>query len=101
LHILPEKDVHIRGMVLANLATTYQQMLEYDHAAKIFQQIVHDAQKTGNFVFEILGTSGQAQMVLQQGRLHQGFEIASQGIRRLETTRKSTPFSATLYGELG
>ncbi|MBI5963637.1 MAG: hypothetical protein HY863_09205 [Chloroflexi bacterium] len=101
LQILPEADAHVRSMLYANLATAYEQMLDYDHAAEMFQWIVRDAQATGNFAAEILGTSGQAQMVLQQGRLHLGFEIASQGIKRLETFGRSTPFSATLYGELG
>ncbi len=101
LQILPEVDAPVRSMLYANLATAYAQMLDYDHAAEMFQWIVRDAQATGNFAAEILGTSGQAQMVLQQGRLHLGFEIASQGIKRLETSGRSTPFSATLYGELG
>lgn len=101
LQILPEADAHVRSMLYANLATAYEQMLDYDHAAEMFQRIVRDAQATGNFTAEILGTSGQAQMVLQQGRLHLGFEIASQGIKRLEASGRSTPFSATLYGELG
>ena len=101
LQILPEADAPVRSMLYANLATAYAQMLDYDHAAEMFQWIVRDAQATGNFAAEILGTSGQAQMVLQQGRLHLGFEIASHGIKRLETSGRSTPFSATLYGELG
>ena len=101
LKLLPKADTHVRSMVYVNLATAYQQMLDYDHAAEIFQMIVRDAQATGNFTFEILGISGQAQMELQQGQLHRGFEIASYGVGRLETTGKSTPFSATLYGELG
>jgi LuxR family maltose regulon positive regulatory protein len=101
LQLLPEADAHVRSMVYLNLATAYQQMLDYDHAAGIFQMIVRDAQAAGNFIFEILGISGRAQMMLQQGQLHLGFEVASQGIKRLEITGKSTPFSATLYGELG
>jgi LuxR family transcriptional regulator, maltose regulon positive regulatory protein len=101
LHLLPETAVHIRSLIHINQATIYQQMLDYDHAAETFQMIVRDSQATGNFTFEILGTSGQAQMLLQQGKLHAGFEIASQGVRRLEITGKTTPFSATLYGELG
>ena len=101
LQILPETAVHIRSLIYINQATIYQQMLDYDHAAETFQMIVRDSQATGNFTFEILGTSGQAQMLLQQGKLHAGFEIASQGVRRLEITGKTTPFSATLYGELG
>jgi len=101
LQILPETDEHVRNMVLVNLAMAYQQMLEYDRAADTFQRIVQDARQRDNFIFEILGISGQAQMLLLQGRLHSAFEIASQGIRRLETTGRSTPFSATLFGELG
>lgn len=101
LQILPETAVHIRSLIHINQATIYQQMLDYDHAADTFQMIVQDSQATGNFTFEILGTSGQAQMLLQQGKLHASFEIASQGVRRLEITGKTTPFSATLYGELG
>jgi LuxR family maltose regulon positive regulatory protein len=101
LQILPEAEVHVRSMALVNLATAYQQMLDYDHAAEAFQMIVRDAQAMGNYVLETLGISGQAQMVLIQGRLHLGFKIASEGINRLEASGKSTPFSATLYGELG
>jgi LuxR family maltose regulon positive regulatory protein len=101
LQLLPEADTHVRNMVYINLATAYEQLLDYIRAAETFQMIARDARATGNFVFEILGISGQAQMVLQQGQLHLGFEIALQGIKRLETTGRTTPFSATLYGELG
>ena len=88
LQILPEADAHVRNMVYINLATAYEQMLDYDRAAETFQMIVRDARATGNFAFEILGISGQAQMLLQQGQLHPGFEIASQGVHRLEERRK-------------
>jgi ATP/maltotriose-dependent transcriptional regulator MalT len=101
LQILPEAEAHVRSMILVNLATAYQQMLDYDHAAETFQMIVRDAQAVGDHVSETLGTSGQAQMVLQQGRLHLAFEIASEGIKRLQASEKANPFSATLYGELG
>ncbi|RPI30283.1 MAG: hypothetical protein EHM70_14290 [Chloroflexota bacterium] len=101
LLILPEKDAPVRSMILVNLATAYQQMLDYDRAAETFQLIVQLAQASGDYVSEILGTSGQAQMVLQQGRLHLAYEIALDEINRLEAAGRSTPFSATLYGELG
>ena len=101
LQILPQADAHVRSMVYVNLATAYQQMLDYERAAETFQIIVRDAQARGDYVSETLGISGQAQMVLQQGRLRLGFEIASEGIKRLEASGRATPFSATLYGELG
>lgn len=101
LRTLTEADAHVRSMLYVNLATAYQQMLDYDHAAEAFQMIVRDAQATGDYVVETLGTSGQVQMVLQQGRLHLAFETASEGIKRVEASGKNIPFSATLYGEVG
>ncbi len=101
LQLLPEVESNVRSMLHVNLAMGYEQMLDYEHAAETFQWIVQDARAAGNFAVEIMGISGQAQMVLQQGQLRHTFEIASMGVNRLETTGKSTPFSATLYGELG
>jgi LuxR family maltose regulon positive regulatory protein len=101
LQILPEAEAHVRSMLLVNLATAYQQMLDYDHAVEAFQWIVRDAQATGDHVSETLALSGQAQMVLQQGKLQLAFKIASEGIKRLEASGNVNPFSATFYGELG
>lgn len=101
LQILPVEDAHVRSMALVNLATAYQQTLDYDHAAETFQMLVRDAQARSDHVLETLGTSGRAQMVLQQGRLHLCYEIASEGIKRVEASGRTTPFSATLFGELG
>ncbi len=100
LDILPETDILMRNMVAINLATTYEQMLDYDHAAETFQMIARNARLMGDTIFEPLGLSGQARMELIQGHLHKTFEIASEGIRRLEETGKKTPFSATFFGEL-
>ena len=101
LQIQPRADAHVRSMLLTNLAMAYQQLLDYDGAAGTFERIVQDAREAGNFVLETLGASGQAQMLLQQGRLHLAFETASEGASRLEASGKMTPFGATLYGELG
>jgi LuxR family maltose regulon positive regulatory protein len=98
---LPEVDPPVRSMIYITLAKAYQQTLDYDRAAEVFQMIVQDARRIGDITFEVLGTSGQAQMVLKQGRLHRTFEIVTEGIRRLELSGKKVPFSATLYGELG
>jgi LuxR family transcriptional regulator, maltose regulon positive regulatory protein len=99
--LLPEIDPNIRGMIYTTLAKSYQQTLDYEHAAAVFQMIVQDARRSGDMTFEVLGISGEAQMVLKQGRLHRTYEIVSEGIRRMEMSGKKVPFSATLYGELG
>jgi LuxR family maltose regulon positive regulatory protein len=99
--MLPEVDTIIRSMIYVTLAKAYQVTLDYDRAAEVFQMIVQDARRSGDITFEVLGTAGQAQMVLKQGRLHQTHKIVSEGIRRLKLSGKKVPFSATLYGELG
>jgi LuxR family maltose regulon positive regulatory protein len=99
--ILSKVDPHVRSMIYLTLAKAYQLTLDYDRATEVFQMIVRDAKREGDMTFEVLGTSGQAQMVLKQGRLHRTYEIVNEGIRRLEMSGKKVPFSATLYGELG
>jgi LuxR family maltose regulon positive regulatory protein len=99
--MLPEVDPNIRSMIYVTLAKAYQQTFDYDRAAEVFQMLVQDARRIGDVTFEVLGTSGQAQMVLKQGRLHRTYEIVHEAIRRLEMSGKKVPFSATLYGELG
>jgi LuxR family maltose regulon positive regulatory protein len=101
LKILPEQDAAVRSMLYVNLATAYQQVLDYGRAAGIFELIVRDARAAGNVFVEILGISGRGQMLLQQGKLHAACEAAMEGVSRLKATGRVTPFSATLYGELG
>jgi LuxR family transcriptional regulator, maltose regulon positive regulatory protein len=100
-NILADVDPNIRSMISITLAKAYQQSFDYERAAEIFQMIVQDARRSGDLTFEILGISGEAQMVLKQGRLRRTHEIASEGIQRVQSSGKKVPFSATLYGELG
>lgn len=99
--MLPEVDPNIRSMIYVTLAKAYQKTFDYARAAKVFQMLVQDARRIGDMTFEVLGSSGQAQMELKQGRLHRTFETVQEAIRRLEMSGKKVPFSATLYGEIG
>ncbi len=88
-------------MAQLELAMSYQQLSDYEQAAGMFQGIARDARGRGDFISELLGISARARLVLQQGKLHQAFQIAQEGLERMETTGKFTPFSATLFGEIG
>ena len=101
LQMLPASELHIRSMASLNLATACEQLLEYDEAAAIYHRIVDAARGSGDATTEILGASAEARMLLQQGRLHAAFEAAREAVTRLETSGRSNPFVATLYGELG
>jgi LuxR family maltose regulon positive regulatory protein len=52
-------------------------------------------------VSEMLGFAGLTQMALEHGRLHFAFEMASQGIERIEQLRSLPSISGALYEELG
>ncbi|HEX8993036.1 MAG TPA: LuxR C-terminal-related transcriptional regulator [Anaerolineales bacterium] len=101
LKMLPESELHIRSMLFLNLATACEQLLEYDEATTIYHRIVDEARASGDATTEILGASAEARMLLQQGRLHAAFEAAREAVTRLETSGRTSPFSATLYSELG
>jgi LuxR family maltose regulon positive regulatory protein len=100
LRRLPDAASAIRTLAAVTLATAHATLLDYDRAAEIFERIVREARSRDDFATEILSTSGQAQMMLLQGRLGAAYRIAAAGIERLEHSGRSTPFSATLYGEL-
>jgi LuxR family maltose regulon positive regulatory protein len=99
--LLPEVDPLARSMISMTLAKAYQQTLDYERAAQVFQMIVQDARSSGDIPHEILGTAGAAQMYLKQGRLRRGYEVAGEAVERMERSGRKVPFGATLYGELG
>ncbi len=101
LELLPESAITVRTLTLLCLGTAYQQLSEYEQAALIFQQVAADARARGDYVSELVGISGRARMILEQGKLHLAFDVANEGLQRISTLGKSTPFSASLYGEIG
>ncbi len=101
LEIVPEQDSYVRSLIYMGLAGAYQQMDDYAHAVEAFQMIVQHGRTAANYVSEILGLSGLGLMALDHGQNHLAFEIASQGIERIEQSGSLFPISATVYGELG
>ena len=101
LEIVPEQDGYVRSQIYMGMAGAYQQMDDYAHAVEAFQMIVQHGRAAANFVSEMLGLSGLGLMALEHGQLHFAFEIASQGIERIERSGSLPPISAAVYGELG
>lgn len=100
-HMLPIDNIYMRTLMQLEQATAYQQLSEFEQAALTFQKIAMDARKRGDFDSELLGISGRARMTLQQGKLNLTKQIAEEGLRRMEVSGRLTPFSATLFGEIG
>ncbi len=101
LEITTETDIHVHSMIYLGLAGAYQQMDEYPRAREAYQMIIRLGQASGNSIIEMLGVSGLALLAIQHGELHLAYEIASQGIDRLERSGALPPISTAIYGELG
>jgi tetratricopeptide (TPR) repeat protein len=67
LEIMPQQDDQVRNMIYLGLANACQQMEEYDHAVNAFQMIIKLGQTAGISVYELLGISGLALLVIQHG----------------------------------
>jgi LuxR family maltose regulon positive regulatory protein len=100
LEILPEDETQVRSMTYMGLADAYQQTLDYERAERACEMIIQHGRVTGDLPSEMFGLSYLGRMVLQQGKLHSAWEIASGALQRIERTGSFSPFSATLYGEL-
>ncbi len=100
LEIAPHEEGQVRSMIYLGLADAYRQMDDYNHAAEAFQNLIQLGQASGNSVTELLGSSALALLAIQHGQLHFAFEIASQGIARMERSGSLPPVSQAMYGEL-
>jgi LuxR family maltose regulon positive regulatory protein len=101
LAIAPPGDHHGRSMVYTALATAYELMDDYDRAVEAYQMLIQHGRSSANLISELLGRAGLALMAMQCGRLRFAFDIASQGIERVERSGALPPISQALYGELG
>jgi LuxR family maltose regulon positive regulatory protein len=101
LEMATGKDHFVRSLIYLGLADAYQQMDDYVHAVEAFQMIVRHGQAAANIIVELLGLTGLSAMALRHGQLHLAFEIASQGVNRVERSGSLPPISAAVYGELG
>jgi LuxR family maltose regulon positive regulatory protein len=97
----PPGDHYSRSMVYTALATAYELMDDYDRAVEAYQMLIQHGRSSANLVSELLGRAGLALMAMQRGRLRFAFDVASQGIERVERSGALPPISQALYGELG
>jgi LuxR family transcriptional regulator, maltose regulon positive regulatory protein len=101
LSLLPPEDVHVRSLIFSGLAGAYKQMNDYPRAAQAYRELIEYGREAGSFVSEMMGISGLALYAMERGELHFAFELASQGVERVERSGILSPISAAVYGELG
>ena len=101
LEITPEDDGRVRSLIYLGLANAYQQLDDYARAADAFQMIIRYGRAAPNSVSELLGSSGLALLAIQHGQLHFAYDLAAEGIERVERSGSLPPISTAVYGELG
>jgi LuxR family transcriptional regulator, maltose regulon positive regulatory protein len=97
---LPE-DGYVLGLVYHALATAYVVTGDYARAVETYQKAVVASRTAGNFAAEVMCIAALVQMALQHGQLNFAFELASQGIERVEQEGMLSPITAALYGSVG
>jgi tetratricopeptide (TPR) repeat protein len=66
-----------------------------------YQRLIRYGRSAANLIVEMSGVSGLALLALQHGQLHFAYNLASQGIERMERSGILPPIAAAVYGELG
>ncbi len=67
----------------------------------MYQKTIQHSRVAGHIVSEVMGLSVLTHVALQRGQLHTAFDVASQGVDRLERIGSQPPISAMVYGALG
>jgi LuxR family maltose regulon positive regulatory protein len=101
LEIAAKDDSPTLSLIYLGLADAYQQMDDYTQALETYQQIIQLGRRVENIVYEMLGVAALVLMAIEHGQLHFGFDIASQGLERMEHSGALPPVSTAVYGELG
>ena len=100
LAVAPEDDPYLRGLLYGGLASTYKQMNDYPRAVEAYEILIHHGRMAGSFVSELMGISALGLYAMERGELQFAFEVASQGIERVERSGTLPPISSAVYGEI-
>jgi LuxR family transcriptional regulator, maltose regulon positive regulatory protein len=101
LQIVPEQEARVRSQIYLAMTGAYQQLDDYGRAVEAYQRLIQYGRSANNLTVEMSGVSGLALLALQHGQLHFAYNLASQGIERIERSGSLPPITAALYGELG
>ncbi len=101
LEIAPPDNLRVLCQVYLYIANAYQQMNDNPHAEEAFQRLIQLGRAASDPVTELWVVSALALMLIEQGYLHRGYDLAMQGAERMERSEIMSPIGAGIYGELG
>jgi LuxR family maltose regulon positive regulatory protein len=101
LRRVPEQNATVRSQIYLAITGAYQQLDDYARAVEAYQQLIQYGRSAAHLIVELAGVSGLALLALQHGQLHFAYNLAAQGIERMERSGTLPPIAAAVYGELG
>ncbi|MBN2085502.1 MAG: hypothetical protein JW748_09780 [Anaerolineales bacterium] len=101
LRLAPETDSPVRCIVHLAIAGSCGQLDDTPGMEAAFSEIIRHGREGGNSVYELLGISGLALSAIKHGRLHFAYDLAAEGIRRMEGSGSLPPVATAVFGELG
>lgn len=100
LEMVPETDGYAHSLIYMALTGAYNQLDDYARTVEAYQKMIAYGRSAGNIVAELLGIAGLGQIALFHGQYRFTFEIASQGVERMERSGSLHPISTAVYGEI-
>jgi LuxR family maltose regulon positive regulatory protein len=101
LAIAPDADDSARSQIYSGLAMAYQGTGDIPRAIDAFLKIIQLGRATSDLVTELMGIAPLVLLLIGRGQLRYGYELAMQGIERVERAGMVPPIIASIYGELG
>lgn len=101
LNIAPLDNPRVLCQVHLSIANTYRQMNDTARAEEAFQRLIQLGRAASDPVTELWGVSALALMMIEQGRLNRGYDLAFHGAEQMENSGLMSPICAGIYGEIG
>ncbi|CAG0936541.1 serine/threonine-protein kinase PknK [Thermoflexales bacterium] len=99
--LAPETDGYVQSLAYNALGSAYLLQNDYQHAVAVYQKAIQLGRAAANALVEMMGISVLSQIATQHGQLHFAYEVASQGIDRIERSGSPPSIVAAVYGALG
>lgn len=99
--IAPETDGYVQSLAYNALGSAYLLQDDYTRAVEVYQKAIQHGRAAANSLVEMTGISILAQIATQHGQLHFAYEIASQGIDRVERSGSPPSIVTAVHGALG
>jgi LuxR family maltose regulon positive regulatory protein len=99
--LAPEADGYVQSLAYNALGSTYLMLNDYTRVVEVYQKAIQLGRAAANSLVEMMGISVLAQIATQHGQLHFAYEVASQGIDRIERSGSPPSSVAAVHGALG